>query len=389
MCRNKRQGPAGGMHKAKSFVPEIDWKDYSIDGVQGRRDVEQSFLIDKGMASGDIGTISIQQLSALIRASEVNGYAENSQAFEINTKFYDIRSTVSQTTRDRSPKIFGWLLAEGVIQGVLMLILFLSSFSRLRDSFDGVSSTIGAAFVAHTITYLVVWGSTGFKMYMTTSIDDGLNLVTRASVKIPWKYMSTFPHSGVASSISSSVSSRGTSLNKLMIGVGFSIGLGCWIKFIEHNKVIAFSYLMIIATSIYENRTFPLKDGFHLQTRDSLHAALVESKRPTTYENQLFLPVHSIGVFFFILLSFVGFLHEISWNEPLLNSSLVWSVCGLLFGVAFVLLNRCLNATKENCWNRKTSISANLGKGAFCIFLELMALSCATAAGVVFPIPKK
>ena len=214
-------GDAGPQPSAKAGLPS---RHLTLDEL---------FTVKHGVAKGDAGSVGEQHLSYLCRAWEVNHlkpiYADDSKSTlvggRVETFDTPYRRPVTLLGRSSPTLLF-------VFQASLTVAAFYFSTSAL--GIKAASAAPLSLFVSHLLTWLVVLVLSGGVMYRSYSLVDGMNTITRFTVKLsiaPHDQAVSFVQSSMASSISSSVSTRGSTLNKLMIGTSFSLGLGLFLKF--------------------------------------------------------------------------------------------------------------------------------------------------------------
>ena len=350
------------------------------------------FIIDKGGAvHGDAATVGEAHLSYLCRAWEVNAcdvWHEDSHV--------DVRPV--PTTYE--PPIRG----DAYIMAGVNLMLCIGSFYLLTEVLhvEPISAAPLCLFISHLGCWLLVSYTSGWVLYRSYSVADGLNVITRFTLKLSIPDApdgTTFIQSNMASSISSTVSTRGSTLNKLMIGTGFSLGLGLFIKFMTlHTRtwttdMTAFGYAFIILTSYYENRTFDLEDsqmhnGHKLDIKDqTLDDVQLRDEKVgrLRYLSQKPKPsysrFHMIGVSCFIGVPFIGYC--LTFAEHQLSFFL--SLGGLICGVMFFTMDGTLNSGDQEHWlNRRASKHVNIARGIACISIELCCLTLASLAGICY-----
>lgn len=166
-----------------------------------------------------------------------------------------------------------------------------------------------------------------------------------------------------------------------MIGVSVSLGIGLFLKFVQYDLnwdtlLVAFGYLCISATGMYENRTFILDDMVKIENGVLVDAG-IRHHRMTNNElfdcteaeliledktNEIYSGYHVAGVSTFIL-SFIGISHKY-WNgdgsyarktHGILNLSLI----GLILGALCFLYNHLLTRTSINFCNGRTRHQCN------------------------------
>jgi hypothetical protein len=378
-----------------------------------------------GVVKGTPKTVGEKHISYFLRQWEVNEVTLHDRAStdknnnNVRTALLDKAELLAAT--DEKPPGFIYSIANPFFSHrygsefpaysvVLVFLLVFFTLPLILTNVDAISTTCVALFIAHLVTYLIVFWSTGFALYASYSCIDGLNTITRFTVKLPSAdpELRTFLESNFPSSISSSVSTRGSTLNKLMIGVSFSLGLGLFLKFIQYGqiieKIIAFGYLTIVATAMYENRTFVLDDcdpkilhhrmdKKELMARSESPLALIEEKTSPVY-----LGFHSLGVFAFVAVSFAGFTYNHAQMTE--NEFPVWGIscAGLILAIIFVAYNAILNekpTSSKSGWKLKfkaihsglngpVAPNTNRTRGLTCITIEILALALSALAGVLY-----
>ena len=359
--------------------------------------------INDSLAHGDAASVGEEHLSYLCRAWEVNQLHPKYAADSDKT----IGGVVTRVDTDyRDPVKLLCLSAPAVLlafQGSLFVACFYFSTEMLR--FSAASAAPLSLFIAHFVTWMVVLTLSGGVMYRSYSLVDGLNTITRFTLKlsIPEHGRAvSFVQSNMASSISSTVSTRGSTLNKLMIGACFSLGLGLFLKFMTlpdtdrswKTDLAAFGYILIILTGDYENRTFDLedsvrKDGKSLDIRHqrmnqpTLRRLHQGPMTPLTQKPQpVYNHLHLLGVVGFVGLPCISFIA----SYPQHGASLVLSLISIVLGLAFYLLDSALMAEKQTSWVSRptTSKTTNILRGLSCIAIEFSCLACAAIAGIVY-----
>jgi hypothetical protein len=238
-----------------------------------------------------------------------------------------------------------------------------------------------------------------------------------------------FSSSNMPCSISSSVSSRGSTLNKIMIGASYSMGVSLFLKFYSFDYIVAGSFLLIIATGIYENNVFDvmteskrllssdrrimLSPG-HLSpgqswphgpiiTNDSSEALVIPKDfHQNDYKhdsNAIYNLIHSTGVVGFLLTATITIFIRYECEDKT-----YFFICWFC-GIAFWMLNKVLqeshyfNMPTEpfnkygqvterelfDHWSKNNNkLITNKILGTLCIFLELTALVSGTYVGINF-----
>ena len=357
---------------------------------------KQLLFIKDGTVQGDAATVGEAHLSYLCRAWEVNA-CDLTNVDQAGVRVWPQRTTYEAPVM--------WLGRGGpFLLAVFNVLLIVASFYLLTELFHvQVTSAVPLSlFISHLSSWVLVLSTSKLVLYRSYSIDDGLNTITRFTLKLSVPDSpdgTTFIQSNCPSSISSTVSTRGSTLNKLMIGVGFSLGLGLFIKFMAVpirtwiTDMTAFGYVFIILTSFYENRTFELQslldhDGHPLDIHDQLldTAALRrETVQPLKEQVQKPKPTYShfhiVGVGCFIGVPFLGYL--LTFNEQPLSFFL--SLGGVLCGAAFFKLDALLHQEEQNSWfNSRASKATNVKRALACIGIELACLTLASVAGICY-----
>jgi len=119
---------------------------------------------------------------------------------------------------------------------------------------DPIDQLLLASLITHIITFLITVISTNLFVARSLSITDGLNVMALFNYG---KELKDGEHFGFHDSISSTVSVRGSTLNKLMVGTSYSIGLRCFLKLFHYgHPAAAIGYLSIICTGLFESRFY-------------------------------------------------------------------------------------------------------------------------------------
>lgn len=204
----------------------------------------------RNLMYGDVASVSERHISYLIRQWEVNR-----PEFDPQQRSARVHKSVSKF----EPAVPYSQIIVGVLAALVFCVVWIPM--EAKQVLTPVDRVVIAFAAAHVTLYILVFASTsGFAMFRAWSFVDGLNSVTRFTVKLDNDLAGLLPfhESFMPSSISSSVSTRGTTLNKLMIGVSYSLSVGLFVKFVQFGSLwthfIAFSYLFVIFTGMYEVR---------------------------------------------------------------------------------------------------------------------------------------
>jgi len=218
--------------------------------------LNKAFRVVRGLAEGDTSATTERHVSLLMRQWEVQLVAD------CKARHRHIMPLPGCKFKEEPVKNGPALLGAG--GAVLFLAMYFTLV--LCTPVPRIDSALIALYFAVLVLYFVIFWQTGWGLYRSWSAVDGFNTVTRFTFKLGLaRGNTTFPRSNMPSSISSSVSTRGSSLNKLMISVSWILGMGLCLKFLLLNEEVAswetvmgIAYLSIIYTGMYENRTFDL-----------------------------------------------------------------------------------------------------------------------------------
>jgi len=300
----------------------------------------------------------------------------------------------------------------------MALVVFSVCWFPLR--FNSPVTTMDATIISFTATfavlYLLVFWSTDCGLYRSWSVTDGWNVMTRFTLKLGLSdEQRTFLDSNMPCSISDSVSTRGTTLNKLMIGMCFTLAALLFIKYVQvphptgWSYTMAFGYVCIIFTGIFENRTFELEkikdqdDNPHPieHHREDLTLLLDDSPGPMTKLDKIttataYSVYHMGGVVLFVVATYVGQTGNLFDDHTRrigdLSAWWAWGVATFGLGMAalFLFLNAVLTGEcfrcglrSDCCCVKKASKDENRCRGLCCITIEFCALVATVAAGVV------
>jgi len=278
---------------------------------------------------------------------------------------------------------------------IVALALFGTVWALLRfvGRWQSIDATVFAAALTAGGLYIVVLATTGLCVYHSCSFYDGVNVVTAFTTRLgpPSAPRSSFVHSNYPATISDTISSRGTSLNKLGIAYAFVIGFLLFVKFSSlpdpRLLLAAFGYLLISFTGLYENRSFNVGIDDH-DARFQPGSKLTQVGTifsGSANEDKLypklscFRFIHFFGVVPFVVCPSVTFL----WVGPF---SGVWSVSAILsvlslsFAACFVLFFTPLQA---GCTGKRTP-GQNKCLAFVSLALEGGCLICIMLAGVLF-----
>jgi hypothetical protein len=358
------------------------------------------------MVQGDARTVGLHHISYLMRMWEVNQVYPNTGV----------------VVPDATP--FGqngprWGADHWI--GVVALVIFLACWLPLAFwiKLNRIDCTIISFATAHLTLYLVVLCKTGLGLYQSWSIPDSFNTIARFTVKLNrCATNQVFALSNYASSISSTVSTRGSTLNKMMIGVSYSVGGSLFIKFVQLEPdnlvekiamfVIGFGYACLIFTAIYENRTFELEQVDNPPVKHHQEPYGHVSEKTQGYEPPLsedlqvaislfYSSYHEYSVLLMLGMSCAG-LSIFYWYDHTMRNNyqlVAWvlSLIGVAFGLVFNRINEVLTLKPEeqldyrgimSWWAKSADDKANWRRGVICITVELLALLAAIVAGIFF-----
>lgn len=367
--------------------------------------------IEHGLISGDTRFVGERHISYLLRQFEVNTWFpckkpdETATAEESApaTKFEHKRAFgIEQESASYANAVQFLGLQPQFILGAFMFLVFLLVYLPMHyhSEWNDMDCSIMALVFSHVLGYLLVLfsmldGKSSFGLYRSWSCVDGLNMITRFTVKLGLVDNVDFCNSNMPCSVSSSVSTRGTTLNKLMLTMSTSIGVGLFLKFIQLDNgslpvMIGFGYFGIVFTGTYENRTFDLESRHEKNharyLQDGVYSPLIgagrrpidhhrypsfpftpkqcssanaipglklpdpssepaldissESKTESVYSN-----FHGLGVVFFLFVTFAGYSLDFWWQNhrnSRQETALTLSCISLAFGLLFVWLNSVL-----------------------------------------------
>jgi len=370
---------------------------------------------------GDMKGVSEFQIDYLIQTWETFWYN-------------NIEGEVTWATKGEGPKGFykARLWPPLIVVFVFAISLILSSRTILNQSgFKLDCSHICAGFLwAHLCSWFLVWITSSQSVQRVMTRSDGLDTYVVFGLKRKIK-SGPFLTSNMPCSISSSVSSRGSTLNKIMIGASYSIGISLFIKFYSDDLWVAISFLLITATGIYENNVYDImskrkmlnvgpnvirldrnnghlspnhqlnRSNYRIRNESNRKVVVPDDFNPSDYNhnsNSLYNAIHTLGVAGFLGSATIKLYMDHKNQYPILFY-LCWAS-----GVLFVLLNYGLQ--NSSLFNRpggniddiglvneddmmrawaEGSNSKNVNKilGMTCILLELSSLVLGTYAGIM------
>ncbi len=369
--------------------------------------------IVRGMVRGRSATVSEAHISYLLREWEINllQFKESTSVtirpieveFQPNDKPW--RSACYELHRYWP----GWL-------GVVAALSFIATFCFCNQwEMERIDLAIISMLLSHAILYVVILASSGLSLYRSWSVHDGFNTITRFTVKLSMGShgeKERFPDSNMPCSISSSVSTRGSTLNKLMNGMSYSLGFGLFIKFVQVRSTVwtliaAFGYLLIILTGLYENRFFDLDtaqaigatEGITHHRKPALRNEPAMRGPDQARTSPTFDYFHMIGVIGFVVISTIGltghYLSALDREKDVLESQHVavrWSWIGSGFALVFAWMNKVLTSQRGcPCYGFEWMVDArskrvNIARGLICILIEFVGLVSCALAGVIFQV---
>jgi len=302
--------------------------------------------------------------------------------------FADLLYQIKAYEKIRGATIYNWK-GEVVSLFLVVMVTLVGSFALLitLDLKTTVSKHTILAIVLlffHITLYFVLLVSTHFALYKNASRTDGMNVINRVTVKVPnqGSALVDFSQSGFPDSISSSVAGRGTSMNKIMVGIGYSLGLTLGAKFLfflqpdidtVSRYFIGIGYGCIIFTSQFENRM-----NYVTVDRDEKTGKAVLTEYPSVFKAYDFM--HFGGVLAFFVGPLIGF----AMNLPDTLIPLILSIIGLVLGGVFLTMTYLVDSDNPIACLRKKSLAFNRGMSIFIISLEFTALTTNLTAGILF-----